>query len=165
MHRHRSPLVLAAALVLGAAASFGPPRITVTEVTGAPPTPGAVLALHAEHHTEEENPQVTGRAIRMRGTARETKDLTLTPAADKGRFGVTRQWEAGTAWVLVFTVKQGVGDAHHGTAESLVKVDAAGRIVGIEAPGGQNARGDRFPRALTEREIDDALRSLQGASR
>jgi hypothetical protein len=159
------PLVpLAAVLALTAFAVWGPPRITVTETKGSPITPGAVLEILAEHHTDEEKPQVTGRAIRQQGSERVTKDLTLTAATAKGRYGVAKQWDAGNAWVLVFTIKQG-DHGEHGTAESLVKVDATGRVVGIETPGGVNARGDRFPRALTEREVDQALRSLQGSQR
>lgn len=156
------PLVpLTAVALLTAAALLGPPRITVREVTGTPITPGAVLDITAEHHTDEERPDVSGRAITERNGERVTQALTLTAAATKGRYGVAKQWAAGTPWVLVFTVKQGQ-HGEHGTAESIVRVRADGRIAGIEQLGGQNARGDRFPRAATDAEIEAALRSVRG---
>lgn len=163
MRRARSlvlPLTLIAAVA--AAPYFGPPRVTVREVTGAPPVPGAVLEVVAEHHTDEEHPQVTGRAIGQRGSERVSKPLILTLSGTKGRYGVTRQWEAGTAWVLVFTVRQGE-HGEHGTAESLVKVDATGRVVGIQPASERNARGDTYPRAFTEREVETALAAVRGA--
>jgi hypothetical protein len=142
-----------------AATLFGPPRITVTEVTGTPPTPGAVLQLKAEHHTDEERPEVTGRAITVRDGKRITKPLALDAAPAQGIYGVARQWDPGTPWVLVFTLRQGPNGSH-GTAESLVQVDSKGAIRRIETPGGVNDRGDRYPRALKSTEIEVALKAL-----
>jgi len=150
---------LALVSALAAATLFGPPSITVTEVTGTPPTPGAVLAISTTHHTEEAEAQVSARAITMRGSERVTREIVLTKASAAGRYGVARQWEAGTPWVLVFTVKQG-DHGDHGTAESLVKVDAAGKIVAIEKVMARNARGDVYPRAATDAEITRALAAL-----
>jgi hypothetical protein len=161
--RHRCSLVLPllALATLAASSAFGPPRVTVREVSGTPPTPGAVLEVLTEHHTDEENPQVTARAIAQRGSERLTRPITMTRASTRGRYGVAKQWDAGTAWVLVFTVKQG-DHGEHGTAEALVKVDASGRFVSMESAMERNERGDRYPRALRDAEIEQALASLRG---
>jgi hypothetical protein len=161
-HRRWSVLPLLALATLAASSAFGPPRVTVREVTGTPPTPGAVLEVLTEHHTDEEHPQISARAIAQRGSERITKPVTMTLSATKGRYGVARQWESGTAWVLVFTVRQGDHGAH-GTAEAMVKVDASGKIVSMESAMERNERGDRYPRALRDAEIDQALASLRGA--
>jgi hypothetical protein len=160
----RSLLPLAAAAALTAAAFWGPPRVTVTQVSGTPPTPGAVLAVHAEHHTDEEKPQLTGRALAQRGTERINRPITLAAAGAKGRYGVSKQWEDGTPWVLVFTIKQG-DHGDHGTAEAMVKIDAAGKIVGIENAMQSNARGDRYPTAFQDAQLDAALASLRNGQR
>lgn len=157
----RRTLPIAVLATLAAATWFGPPRITVREVVGTPPTPGAVLELRTEHHTDEEKPEVTGRAIGMQAGSRIAVALTIAESRTKGLYGVTPQWEKGSPWVLVFTVRQGPNGSH-GSAESLVKVNAAGSIVGIETPGGENARGDRSPRALRPAEIEAAFKSVLG---
>ncbi len=158
------PFRLAAPLVavsLLAAAVFGPPHIKVERVTDAKhaPTPGAVLLVVGDHHQDSNTPAVTGRAEGSRGGRRMSKAITLTATSTKGRFGVTRQWDAGSEWVLVFTVAQG----DHGefdVAESLVKVDATGKIVAIDYPKQRNARGDQYGRRATAGEIDAALATL-----
>lgn len=147
------------ALSLAAAPFFGPPTIKVTEVTGAPPVASAVLLVESHHHTDEVDPQVSARAITMRGGQRVSQNVTLTKYGEVGHYGVTKQWASGTAWVLVFTIKQGP-DGKHGIAESLVKVDATGKVAGIDNVIGRNERGDRFPRAATDAEITAALSEL-----
>lgn len=164
MRSIRSLMPLAAVAALTAAAFWGPPRVTVTQVSGTPPTPDAVLAVHAEHHTDEEKPQLTARALAQRGTERINRPITLTAAGSKGRYGVAKQWEDGTPWVLVFTIKQG-DHGDHGTAEAMVKIDASGRILGIENAMEQNARGDRYPTAFKDAQVDAALASLRNGQR
>ena len=164
MSAHRTLRSLAPVLAIGALAAFvlkGPPGIRVTEAGANPVTPGAVLEIVATHHTEEEFADVSGRAISEQGGKRVTKDLSITRSSVKGKYGVTKQWTDGTAWVLVFSVKQGENGAH-GTAEALVKVSAAGKVVGIENTLGKNLRGDKYPRAASEGEIEAALRAIKG---
>lgn len=161
--RRLAPLLAAAAtlaLAVAAAPFFGPPTITVTEVSGTPPTPGAVLQVVATHHTDEEKPQVSARAEGMRAGKRITQPIVLTESSRKGTFGVTKQWEAGQPWVLVFTIVQGDHGAH-GTAEALVKVDARGRVVSAESLKEPAKDGYRAPRKATEAEILAAITSLQ----
>lgn len=157
--RHR-PFVLAlpfAALLLAAAVRFGPPRLEIREVRGTPPVPGAVLLVEGHHHTDEPEADVSARAITMRGGTRESRPITLTRYGAAGHFAVTRQWAAGTPWLLVFTIKQGKHEAFN-TAEVFVKVNASGGVDAIEPLMERNARGDRYPRAATEAEIAEALR-------
>ena len=144
---------------LAALALFGPPHIRVSEVRGNPPTPGAVLALITEHHTTEEDADVSAEATTMRNGQKVTKALTVTKAAGTGHYGVTKQWEDGTPWVLTFTIKQGP-DGAHGTASALVKVDAKGAIAGIEELKGTNAFGPNSPRGATAKDVERALREL-----
>lgn len=149
------------AMTLLIAAMFGPPHIKVEQVTDAKhaPTPGAVLLVVGDHHQDSNRPAVTGRAEGVRDGRRMSKPITLTATSTKGRFGVTRQWNAGSPWLLVFTVAQ---DDHgdFGAAESVVKVDAAGKVVAIEYPKQRNARGDQYGRRATPAEIDAALTTL-----
>lgn len=151
-----APLLLVA---LAAAPFFGPPRITVTEPRGTPPVAGAVLLVDAQHHTDEKDPDVSGRAITTRNGQRVSKAISLAKYGEAGHFAVTKQWDSGTPWVLVFTIKQG----DHGTfdtAESLVQIDATGKVVSIEAMMQSNARGDRYPRKAEEADITRALSEL-----
>ena len=153
--------ILAPALAATVLTLFGPPHIKVTEVKGAPPTPGAVLSLVTQHHTDEEDAQVTAEAVTVRNGQRSARTLTVTKGAQAGHYGVTKQWENGTPWVLTFTIKQGP-DGSHGTASAVVKVNAAGAITGIEELTERNLRGDQYPRGVTAKDIDKALRELTG---
>ncbi len=159
-HRPLSLALLATAVVLTAAAGFrGPPTIRVTEVTGTPPTPGAVLQVVATHHTDEEHPQVSARAVMLKDGKQVSREIVLTPSSRAGVYGVTKQWENGTPWVLLFTVVQG-DHGKYGTAESLVKVDSRGRFVSAETVKGDVVEGHQFSRKATEAEVRRALESL-----
>jgi hypothetical protein len=151
-------LAVISALVT-AATLFGPPSITVTEVTGTPPVPGAVLAITSNHHTEEAEADISAKAISIRNGQQVSRPITITKAESKGRYGVTKQWESGTAWVLVFTIKQG-DHGDHGSASSIVRVDAAGKVQGIEQTKSSNARGDRYNSEATQADIDRAFTQL-----
>lgn len=152
----RSVLAIAS---LATVALFGPPRINVTQPTGTPPVAGAVLLIEGHHHTDEKTPDVSGRMLAMRNGQRVERPVTLTAYGETGHYGVTKQWENGTPWVLLFRIRQGA-DGAHGTAEALVKVDAAGKIVGIESLMDRNWRGDVFPRAVKEEDITKAFGEL-----
>lgn len=157
--RHLFPVAFAAVALLSAAtAFFGPPGITVREISGEPPTPGAVLEIVARHHTDEQDAMVSGKAYQMVNGKRTEKALTVAKGTRPGHYGVPKQWSAGSPWVLVFTVSQG-DHGEHGTAEALVAVDATGKISKIESLMETNARGDRYPRKATDAEVASALRS------
>ena len=154
-----SPLAVVA---LASTVLFGPPHIEVKRVTDAAnaPTPGAVLVVEGSHHQDTNLPMVTGRAEGTRGGKRISKPLTLTPTASKEIFGVARQWEAGTPWVLVFTVVEPGHSKDFGRVEAMVRIDAKGAIVGIDHPRQRNERGATYGRAVTPAEIDAALGTL-----
>lgn len=129
---HTLPKVFVIA-ALSWAATFGPPRISVKEVTPADKAPaGAVLLVEGHHHQDAAALAITGRAESMQNGRRITMPLVLVDAGN-GRFSVARQWSAGTPWVLVLAAGDGNPDAH-GVAEALVKIDAAGKVVGIDYP-------------------------------
>lgn len=144
---------------LATVALFGPPRINVTQPSGTPPVAGAVLLIEGHHHTEEKVPDVSGRMLSMRNGQRVERPVSLTAYGEPGHYAVTKQWENGSPSVLLFRIRQGVGGAH-GTAEALVKVDATGRIVSIEALMERNARGDVYPRAVKDEDIAKAFGEL-----
>ena len=149
------------AALLAASTFFGPPHITVSAVSGTPPTPGAVFAVTTEHHTEEEWADVSAQAITMRGGKQVEQALEITRSSTRGRYGVRKQWETGAPVLLVFTIKQGEHGAH-GMASALVKIDAAGKVLGIEHLMDRNARGDVYPRGATERDVERVLAELRG---
>ena len=124
---------LFAIAALSWATAFGPPRISVKDVTPADKVPaGAVLLVEGHHHQDASALAITGRAEGMQNGRRVTLPLVLVDVGN-GRFSVARQWSAGTPWVLVLAAGDGNPDAH-GVAEALVKIDATGKIVGIDYP-------------------------------
>jgi hypothetical protein len=149
------------AALLAASSFFGPPHITVSTVSGTPPTPGAVLAITTEHHTEEEWADLSAQVITTRDGKRVEQTLEVTRSSTRGRYGVRKQWETGAPVLLVFTIKQGEHGAH-GTASALVKIDAAGKVLGIEKLTERNARGDVYPRGATEKDVVRVLTELHG---
>jgi len=66
---------------------------------------GAVLVVTGGHHQDSDKPAVTGRLEGIQGGRRVTKPIVITASSTRGQFGVTRQWVAGSPWVLVFTVE------------------------------------------------------------
>jgi hypothetical protein len=148
----------ALAVVTTAAVALGPPRVTVTEVSGTPPTPNAVLQVVAEHH-DHGPPELSARVLTLHNGIRVSNPIRVTAASRPGVFGIARQWEAGAPAVIVVTLRQG-DDAPAGVAEAMVKVNDQGRITGITTAMGTNLRRDRFPRAFTSSELDAALREM-----
>ena len=150
-----------AAVTTVAALLFGPPSIKVEPVTNpaTAPVKGAVFMLVARHHQSTDSVEVTGRAEGVVAGARVSRVLTLTATARAGVFGVTRQWDAGQPWVLVFTVSSKVHE-EGGIAEAVVRVSAAGAVLGIDYPMGKLAGGYPWPRKVTAEEIDAALTAM-----
>lgn len=152
-----SKLITIAAVSLSAL--FGPPRIQVTEVTPGHTAPaGAVLLVEGHHHMESATLTITGRAEGTKNGQRISMPLTMVPAGG-GRFAVTRQWTVGTPWVLVLAVGEGEAGAH-GIAEALVKIDAAGKLVGIEYPAAGWIGTSNTPKRTSTDVIDNALLTL-----
>jgi hypothetical protein len=152
---HATPKLLAVA-AFSLASTFGPPRISVKEVTPADHAPaGVVLIVHGHHHTDSASMPITGRAEGLQSGRRVTMPLVLVSTAD-GRYGLTRQWAVGTAWVLVLAVGEGEAATHGGLAEALVKIDVSGKVVGIDFP----AAGWTGPENTPKRTNEDTIRSM-----
>ncbi|MBC7840877.1 MAG: hypothetical protein H7099_01105 [Gemmatimonadaceae bacterium] len=150
-------LITMAAVSLSAL--FGPPRIQVTEVTPGHTAPaGAVLLVEGHHHQESATLTITGRAEGMKNGQRITLPLKLDPAGG-GRFAVMRQWTVGTPWVLVLAAGQGE-DGAHGVAEALVKIDASGKLVGIEYPAAGWIGTSNTPKRTSTDAINSVLLTL-----
>ena len=79
--------------------------------------------------------------------------------AGSGTYGVTRQWISGSPWLLILTAGQG-NHGTHGMAEALVKIDAAGEIVGIDYPTAGWIGISETPKRTTAGEIDAVLATL-----
>ena len=144
-----------------AVALLGPPIIKVEAVAN-PATAkvkGAVFMVTAHHHQDPEGVTVTGRAEGLIAGKRVSLALTLTPAGSEGVYGVTRQWEAGQPWVLVFSINAPSHDSS-GVAEAVVRIAADGRVMGVDYPMGKLAGGYPWPRRVAAKEIDAALTAM-----
>lgn len=140
-------------------AMLGPPRIQVTEVTPGHTAPaGAVLLVEGHHHQDAAALTISGRAEGTKNGQRVSMPLTLIPAGG-GRFAVTRQWTVGTPWVLVMSAGEG-DDGAHGVAEALVKIDASGKLVGIEYPAAGWIGKSDTPKRTSPDEITAVLQTL-----
>ena len=146
-------LVAAASL-----AAFGPPHITVRELPS--PTPGSMLTVEGTHHDETANLNIVGRAEGTRDGKRVSLPLTLVRTG-KGTYSIAKQWQTGAPWLLVLTAEEGPGGAH-AVAEAFVKLDATGRVSGIEypAPGWENK--SNTPRRTAARDIDAIVAAMRG---
>jgi hypothetical protein len=140
---------------------FGPPSIRVEAVANpaTAPVKGAVFMITGRHHGATEGFSVTGRAEGLVAGKRVSHPLTLIPAAGSpGVYGVTRQWDAGEAWVLVFSVDD-PDHGDHGWAEAAVRIAANGRVMGIDYPLGK-WDATPWPRRVAAAEIDAALAAM-----
>jgi hypothetical protein len=150
---------VAATASLVAIGVFGPPRITVRQVTSRTPAPaGVVLLVEGRHHADSDPLTITGRAEGMRDGKRVTQPLTLVNAGN-GVYGVTRQWTTGTPWVLVLSAGEGTNGAH-GVAEALVRISANGAVGAIDYPAPGWVGKSDTPRRVTEGEIATVLAAL-----
>ncbi len=152
-----APLVASASIT--ATAMFGPPSISVRQVTPGMPVPaGAVLVVAAHHHVQTELLAVTARAEGIQNGKRISKPLQLTNQSD-GTYAVLKQWEDGTPWVLVFAAEQGP-EGKHGIADALVRVDRSGAIRGIEYPQHTWSVLEGWSGKTTRNAVEAALASL-----
>lgn len=156
-------MLTAARLILFATAAltFGPPSITVTPVEGKrSPTPGAVFMIHSEHHHDEYPLTAKARAEGLVNGQRVSRPIALVTVPGKEvTWTATRQWAAGTPWVLVFTIEQG-DRGKYGVAEAIVRVAADGRVIGVQPMRAPNERGGTYPRAAEAKEVEAALATL-----
>lgn len=154
----RSANVTRLAALMSISAFFGPPHIKVREVPTSASNGNAVFELDVVHHTTPEDMSVTGRAEGVRDGKRVTLPLTLAHKAT-GVYAVTKQWDAGRPWVLVFSVQQGP-DGKHGVAEAVVSVDASGAVKKIDYLEPGFLQSTKQPLRVTKERVDDVLREL-----
>lgn len=149
------------ALSLFAAASltaaFGPPHISVREVLSS--TPGGMLAIEATHHNETSNLNVVGRAEGTRDGKRVSLPLRVVRTGE-GKYSVARQWQTGSPWLLVLTAEDGPGGAH-AVAEAFVKIDATGKVSGIEYPAPGWVEKTNTPKRTAAKDIDAMLMAMR----
>jgi hypothetical protein len=139
------------------ALAFGPPSITVTQVTGAvaAPVPGAVFVIGTEHHHETITAHARLESI-VSGRCQTTPlRLAAIPGKEDG-WALTRQWPAAQPAVLVLSIHQGE-NGKYGIAEAIVRIGADGKVLGIEKMMQRNDRGDRYPGPARPQDVDAAL--------
>lgn len=149
-----SQLVAAASLVIVGA--FGPPHISVKQVTDPASAPmGAMFLIEGEHHSETELLTITARAEGLVAGKRVTKQLALVKTSG-GHYSLTKQWDAGSPWVLVLAAEQGAG-GQHGVAEAIIKIDATGKVTNIDYPAPGWEGKSNIPKRTSSATIDAAL--------
>ncbi len=161
--RRAFPLALALSLgvtTLPAAMVFkGPPWISV-ELPANPLDPasrGAFLVVHAFHHATEVGIPVTGRAEGIVNGERRTVRLRFDATARPGVYALRNQWGTEGTWTLVLIASQGPNDV----ATALVELSPDGRVA-VSVPT-QPGREGTFPRAVTDAEVETALRARAAA--
>ena len=139
---------------------LGPPSIKVEAVANPAmaPVQGAVFLVTGRHHGATEGFTLTGRAEGLIAGKRVTRALMLAPAGSPGVYGVTRQWDPGVPWVLVFTVDE-PDHGDHGYAEAMVRIASDGKTLGIEYPVGK-WDASPWPRRVAATEVDAALAAM-----
>ena len=73
--------------------------------------------------------------------------------------GAVMWMKTGTPWLLVITAEDGPNGAH-AVAEALVKVDAAGKVQGIEYPTPSWEKTTNTPKRVSAREIDTMVAAM-----
>lgn len=139
--------------------AVGPPHITVRSVAAGMDAPaGAILLIETKHHTDPANLSVTGRAEGIVNGKRVSTTLQFARQS-LGHYSLTRQWQAGSPWILVLSAEQGP-DGKHGVAEAIVKVDASGTVNSIEYPAAGWVNRTEMPKRTSAADIDAMLSSM-----
>jgi len=150
------PHITRLAALVSVSVLLGPPHIAVKHVATPATAPnGVVFELEVKHHTTPEDLNVKGRAEGIRDGRRVSIPLTIAHKAT-GTFTVARQWDAGKAWVLVFSAEQGT-DGKHGVVEAIVQMDANGTVrnTAYTEPGFIDGKPIR-----ATKQVDAALKQL-----
>lgn len=150
-------VVFAAAPVSSRAASFGtialkwPPWLSVEY----PVNPydranrDALLLMHAAMREGVPTARdLVGTAEGIVNGQRQSVALRLDATSQPGVFAVRRQWPAEGAWMLEITLAK--------STTALVSLDRSGAVSSVDVPM-TTTSGNRFPRAVVQREIDSTL--------
>lgn len=155
----RAGAIVAAALLLTAASSFGPPWISIE--TPANPydaaTRGAFLVVHTFHHGDVVASGVTGTAEGIVSGGRRSIPLAFDTTSHRGSYALKKQWPNDGVWMLVINTG---GQAQGVTA--LVDIGAAGQVAGVRVPT-YRRDGWELPQQVTSRDINAALETRVSA--
>ena len=155
----RASALVATALVLTAASSFGPPWISIE--TPANPydaaTRGAFLVVHTFHHGDVVASGVNGTAEGIVSGARRSIPLAFDTTARRGSYALKKQWPGDGVWMLVINTG---GQAQGVTA--LVDIGSTGDVAGVRVPTKRRDGWD-VPQQVTARDINSALEARVSA--
>ena len=151
-----------ATLMLSAAtrsstAMFGGPWMSV-EAPGNPydnATRGAAFYVHTYHHTIPVEMTVTATAEGVVDGQRKSVPIAVAKGTQTGTYAVRNQWGSKGVWTVV------VGATAPGLSanmQALVEIDADGEVGRVTVP-----HAGMMPRAVSDAEIDRALRERAGA--
>jgi hypothetical protein len=155
VHRIFGATVAAALLSLAAAASAGPPWLSVELPANPhhPSTRGAAFLVHAYHHGDAVSAAVTARIEGLVKGERRTLPLVVEATERSGVYAVRGDVPKGGAWIAVITLGEGAKSAAH----AVVRLDGEGRVASVDVPSDRTADGWTVPRPLRAGEIDAAL--------
>lgn len=117
-------------------------------------TRNAFLVVHAFHHGDASTMPVTGTAEGLVGGERRSIALQFSATSRPGAYALRKQWPDAGAWTLVITVMQHENDG----AQAVVDLASDGTVARVQVPTRVGERNMPFPRLLTGREIDAAVR-------
>jgi hypothetical protein len=120
-------------------------------------TRGAHLLVHAYYHGTPVGYPVSGTAEGIVNGERRTITLRFETTSRTGVYALRKQWPSEGTWTLVISVTQGDHD-RGGVAQALVELAPTGSVASVSVPTQQHAEGS-FPRRLTTREIESAVRA------
>lgn len=117
-------------------------------------TRNGFLVVHAFHHGDASGMPVTGTAEGLVGGERRSITLQFLATSRPGAYALRKQWPDAGIWTLVIAVMQHENDG----AQALVDLGSDGAVTRVQVPTRVGERNLPFPRLLTAREIDVALR-------
>ena len=148
-------LLTVAAVLAMSPPPVGPPWISVEY----PPSPfdattrDAFLLVHAYHHGTPANFPVNGKAEGIVAGTRRSVELSFTRTSRAGVYALKKQWPEQGNWVLAIAVEDG-----QSKAGALIELGPRGDVAKVTVPTSRRD-GWAIPRAITNAEIESALRS------
>lgn len=158
-------IICSALLLLGtlaAPALAGPSWISI-EVPANPhhaSTRGAALLVRAYRHSTSVAMPVHGTAEGIVDGKRTSLPLEIHATKLTGVYAVRSALPKGGTWVLALKLTEGPGEI----AGAIVTLDTKGGIRAVDVPSTRSRDGWTVPRAISERDITEALRSARIAN-
>ncbi|MEP6618178.1 MAG: hypothetical protein ABJE47_02640 [bacterium] len=134
----------------------GPPWISIETPVNPydATTRSAFLVVHAFHHGDPVAFPVSGTAEGIVNGERRSIALEFTTTSRTGAYALKKQWGDAGVWTLVIKVTQHENDV----AQALVELGSDGAVTRVQVPTRVGERSLPFPRELSAREIDTALK-------